>query len=321
MTRWFRHYAGMMADPKFGGVARRCKRSRAEVLFVWGCLLEGAAEHGSDAYTWDADAVADLLGIDTEDARSIHNELEQSGLVREGRICRWNERQFTSDSSTERSRKHREAMRNGDATLQQQHATPPETESETEKKKERTLPAKAGGAGSDFEEFWKAYPRSRNMSKSDALRAWKVLESGGKLPSIADLLKAISSYKTFLAAESRKRGSAYPAKHAQGWLTGRRWEGFLEQKSAAETTKHVRDWADDLPEWASFKAAMEPAKWAVWFADMRPNGSIYTLIANSSFNAQRVMSDFGALMLAHFGREIEIKSGKSATPHPTGERE
>lgn len=135
MTRWFRHYAGMSADPKFAGVARRCSNvagtqrvSRADVLFVWNCILESAAEGNSSQYAWDADAIGDLLGCDTELVQRIHDELEQSGLVEKGRICKWDERQFVSDSSTQRSRKHR-------ATLQQQHATPPDTDTDTEAEK------------------------------------------------------------------------------------------------------------------------------------------------------------------------------------------
>jgi len=140
MSRWFRHYAGMMSDPKFGGVARRCsnvagtqKVSRADVLFVWGCILESAAERNSAEFDWDADAIGDLLCCDTQLVQRIHDELEQSGLIEKGRICKWSARQFTSDNSTERSRKHR-------ATAMQRCATPPETETETytetEKKKE-----------------------------------------------------------------------------------------------------------------------------------------------------------------------------------------
>jgi len=136
MSRWFRHYAGMMSDPKFGGVARRCSNvagtqrvSRADVLFVWGCILESAAERNSAEFDWDADAIGDLLCCDTQLVQRVHDELEQSGLIEKGRICKWNDRQFTSDSSTERSRKHR-------ATVAQRCATPPETETYTEKKKE-----------------------------------------------------------------------------------------------------------------------------------------------------------------------------------------
>jgi hypothetical protein len=131
MSRWFRHYAGMMADPKFGAIARRSKTSRAEVLFVWGCILESAAESESAAYVWDADLCGELLNCDSERAQLIHDEMERSGLVAGGRVTSWDRRQFVSDNSTERSRKHRATKRNGDATLQGVAASPPKTETET----------------------------------------------------------------------------------------------------------------------------------------------------------------------------------------------
>jgi hypothetical protein len=140
LSRWFRHYAGMMSDPKFGGVARFCKRSRAEVLFVWGCLLESASEYDSATYSWDADAMAELLGIETEDAQAIHDALLEKGLIEAGRIASWDKRQFKSDDSSERVREHRKRRRavksaqgNGYETLHVTPVTPPETETETDK--------------------------------------------------------------------------------------------------------------------------------------------------------------------------------------------
>lgn len=132
MSRWFRHYAGMMADPKFGAIARRSKASRAEVLFVWGCILENAAENESSSYEWDADLCADLLNCDTDHAQRIHDEMQRSGLLEDGRVASWDSRQFVSDNSTERSRRHRKNKRNANATLQNVAASPPEAETETD---------------------------------------------------------------------------------------------------------------------------------------------------------------------------------------------
>lgn len=142
MSRWFRHYAGMMSDPKFGGVARFCKRSRAEVLFVWGCLLESASECDSAFYSWDADAIAELLAIDTEEAQAIHDALEAKGLIAGGRIAAWDKRQFKSDDSSQRVKEHRErqkaakeAARNASETACNGDVTPPDTETETDTSK------------------------------------------------------------------------------------------------------------------------------------------------------------------------------------------
>lgn len=139
MSRWFRHYAGMMSDPKFGGVARFCKRSRAEVLFVWGCLLESASEYDSAVYSWDADAMAELLGIETEEAQAIHDGLAAKGLIADGRIGSWDKRQFTSDDSKERVKAHRKRKKavtgqpaNTNVTGCNGDVTAPEAETDTD---------------------------------------------------------------------------------------------------------------------------------------------------------------------------------------------
>lgn len=154
MSRWFRHYAGMMADPKFGGVARFCKRSRAEVLFVWGCLLETASEYDSAVYSWDADAMAELLGIETEQAQAIHDGLVAKGLLEGGRIASWDKRQFKSDDSAERVRAHRQRQKtetkqqpNADVTARNGDVTPPETETDTDSETDTTTVAKAPVVG------------------------------------------------------------------------------------------------------------------------------------------------------------------------------
>jgi hypothetical protein len=59
--------------------------------------------------------------------------MSEVGLFEGDTIPAWKARQFESDNSTERSRKHREAKRNTVATLQQRCATPPYTETETER--------------------------------------------------------------------------------------------------------------------------------------------------------------------------------------------
>lgn len=135
MSRWFRHYAGLTADPKFGGIARRSKATKERVVFVWCCLLESAAE-ANDGGTFgiDADSIADLLGCDTADVEMILAQLEAAGLVGSGRVAKWASRQFENDTSASRTRRYRDRKRHGDVTATGGDATvtPPETETETE---------------------------------------------------------------------------------------------------------------------------------------------------------------------------------------------
>lgn len=74
----------------------------------------------------------------------------------------------------------------------------------------------------DFEMAWKEYPTTPNMSKKDAFKAWRKVERN--LPPIDMLCYAIRAYKTFLAVPGSPQ-----VKHMQGWISGERWEGWLEE--------------------------------------------------------------------------------------------
>lgn len=135
MSRWFRHYAGLTADPKFGGIARRAKATKERVVFVWCCLLESAADaNEGGAYGIDADSIADLLGCETAEIEAILQQFEAAGLIGAGRIAKWADRQFESDTSASRTRRYRERKRLGDddVTSQAVTVTPPETETDTD---------------------------------------------------------------------------------------------------------------------------------------------------------------------------------------------
>lgn len=140
MTRWYRAYEGTVTDPKLGEVAMVAGCSRSVAIATWHCLLESAASvNEGGRFDHTARRIAVILGEPLETIQSILDEMEALEMI-EGRvIAAWSRRQYESDSSTERSRKHRErkrsdaaTSRNGDATLQQRRATPPETETETD---------------------------------------------------------------------------------------------------------------------------------------------------------------------------------------------
>lgn len=82
MSRWFRHYAGLTTDPKFGGGARRAKATRERVVFVWCCLLESAAEvNEGGRFSIDAGRIANVLSCDTAAVQAILDQMEAAGLV------------------------------------------------------------------------------------------------------------------------------------------------------------------------------------------------------------------------------------------------
>jgi hypothetical protein len=175
MTRWFRHYTGMMRDPKLVGIAARLQQPVERVAFVWGCILEDASEtQGGGAYTLDIDEIGYFLRCAPDDIAAIHIALHTAELVEDGIVIKWSERQYETDTSAERTRKYREKKRHGDGdvTSQPSHVTPPETETETETeaKKESTAPARGDDWPANwFDMFWEKYPNK--VGRRAALKA------------------------------------------------------------------------------------------------------------------------------------------------------
>lgn len=133
MSRWYRAYEGTVTDPKLGEAALIAGVSRSVSIAAWHCLLESAAGR-NNCGSFDATPrrVAVILCEPLASIEGLFQAYAELGLIAESAVTSWKRRQYESDSSTERSRKHRQNKRNGDATLQQQDATPPDTETDTE---------------------------------------------------------------------------------------------------------------------------------------------------------------------------------------------
>lgn len=175
MSRWFRHYAGMMRDEKLVSAAIKSKQPIERVLWVWGAILESAAEIDQNGkFDLDPAEVAYFLRADETDIAAILTALTNAGRIADSVVVKWGNRQFTSDKSRDRVAAHRQRKRgetvensgnddavtagNGDevtvgndgVTLQKRHCNPPETETETD------IPlANANGAHQvSDKEFW-----------------------------------------------------------------------------------------------------------------------------------------------------------------------
>jgi hypothetical protein len=141
MSRWFRHYAGMMRDDKLVRVAVKSRQPVERVVWLYGAMLESACEmQDGGRFDIDADEVAYFLRCEADDIAAIIAALQSTGRIDGDCIPRWSDRQFESDASRERVRKHREkkAQRscNGGETLQPVTVTLQETETETDTKEE-----------------------------------------------------------------------------------------------------------------------------------------------------------------------------------------
>src|SRR3972149_2883653 len=103
MSRWFRHYAGMMRDDKLVRVAMRSKQPIERVVWIWGAILESAAEIDDNGrYDVDTAAIAYLLRADEDDVGAVLAGLAGSGPLAGDIEDKWGDRQFQSDRSNAR---------------------------------------------------------------------------------------------------------------------------------------------------------------------------------------------------------------------------
>jgi hypothetical protein len=94
MSRWFRHYAGMMRDDKLVRVAIRSKQTIERVVWVWGAILESAAEiDDGGRYDIDAGEIAYFLRTDENDVQAVLTGLEDAGRIGSGAVVKWSTHQ------------------------------------------------------------------------------------------------------------------------------------------------------------------------------------------------------------------------------------
>ena len=119
MSRWFRHYAGMMRDEKIVRAAMKARQSVERVVWVWGAILESAAEKQGGHYDLDPEEAAYFLRCDGSEISDILAALESLGRISQGVVVRWGDRQFESDASKERQQRYRERRRGADVAVPQ----------------------------------------------------------------------------------------------------------------------------------------------------------------------------------------------------------
>jgi hypothetical protein len=154
-------------------------------------------------------------------------EISSEGIIT---ITNWNKRQFQTDDSYKRVKKHREkqAVRNVSVTVNE---TPPDTDTDTDTDKKKV---KRNVYSSEFETFWMAYPK-RSGSKSESWKNWEKLN--GERPDIEIILAAIESQITW---RKNSNGEFRPEwKDPERWIKGKMWEVDLTSASK-----------DDLDLWA-----------------------------------------------------------------------
>ncbi|WP_370171346.1 hypothetical protein [Sphingobium abikonense] len=191
MSRWFRHYAGMMRDDKLVRAALKAKQSVERTLWVWGAILESAAEIDDEArYEVDPAEIAHFLRCKPAHIEAIIDALKDLGRIDGERVSTWSKRQFKSDRSNDRVteyRRRKKTERNADVTLQERHRNAPETETETEV----PLSNDNGPAADPDVEFWrvgKAFLSGESKNPGALIGKWS--QRYGKAETAAAITRA-----------------------------------------------------------------------------------------------------------------------------------
>lgn len=154
MSRWYRAYAGTVKDDKLAEVSVIAGCSRSVAIAVWHAILESAAETDDGGrFETTPRRVAAALCEPLAAVQAVFDAMTEIAMIGGDSVTAWKNRQYESDKSTERSRKHREAKRNGGATLQERCATPPETEADTDTETDKDASKPASLDAGQREEF------------------------------------------------------------------------------------------------------------------------------------------------------------------------
>lgn len=117
VQRWFRHYAGLTRDDKLLSAALAAGQTPERAVWLFCAILEDAAERNDGgAFQIDLRGAAWALGCKVADLTAIMEQFARLGRIAGGRVVAWPKRQFESDNSTARVRRHRGA-RNGAAAM------------------------------------------------------------------------------------------------------------------------------------------------------------------------------------------------------------
>lgn len=212
---WFRLYSEFASDHKMQMMSEAYQRRYVMLL----CLR---CSNGD--VTLQDEEVAFQLRISSDEWSQTKAVFVAKNLIdKHNRVLAWERRQFISDSSVERVRKHREKVKHERNVT----VTPPDTEqnrTDAEQSREKNsiatdvaLPVatKKSVAVSDesFDRFWVAY--DYKLGRHKALKAWQSINPDAELAE-----KIIAAAMTY----NRSNPTRTYYKHATTWLNGKHWE-------------------------------------------------------------------------------------------------
>lgn len=212
-NQWFRMYSEVLNDPKV-------QKLPADLFKVWVNTL--CVVCNNNGILPSLDDVSFAFRMPISETKSAFHDLEKAGLIvtvgETFQIKNWKKRQYKSDVSTDRVKKHRNGKRNVSETPPEQNRT---EQNRTDKNIEKNL----------REEFWKLWPKERRVDKPKFVAAWNVAIRKVSAQAIFD------SLKPYLQSKETKEGFApYPAK----WLKGERWNEFQDIPEVSATSAGAR---------------------------------------------------------------------------------
>lgn len=305
---WFRWHEGTATDPKLHLIARKSGQPAAFALAIWAMLLEraSAADVRGDVSGFDCESADAALGMPDGAAQAIYDAMIAKGMVVDGRLAKWEERQPKKEdaSSTARVREYRAKQKAKAEEVKRQETQCSEVKRQETLKIRRDikppLPPHAGGE-SDLQTSGeedpgppddpKARPQGggpflvaksgRGLSGkqlADFERFWTDFGlSRGKaeaadawldIPDMTDALVAriCEAAREEAADRPRLEGRGQKPKLARGWLLSRRWEDYEAPKARAPTRTDGRFGGDFDPEVHDRATAMRKRLEAEWLA-------------------------------------------------------
>ena len=122
-NQWFRLYAEFAHDPKVQMLSEVDQR-RYIMLLCMRC--------NGDVTLHETEIAFQLRITDEQWAETRARLLQRKLITKDNNPTAWEKRQYASDSSAERVRRHREKMRNGDVTLQKRPSNAVDTDTDTD---------------------------------------------------------------------------------------------------------------------------------------------------------------------------------------------
>ncbi len=139
---WFRMYGDAIDNDKLRLLAFE---DRWHFMALCCCMTQGIQDGSSDVLV--RRRVAVKLGLQISELENLEQRLREVDLIGDGLVpLKWDERQFQSDSSTERMRKHREKKNGGksnacddvtDVTKVKRHSDVLDTDTDTDTDKDK----------------------------------------------------------------------------------------------------------------------------------------------------------------------------------------